>query len=88
MSFNGAELKSKTKLLIRQKDSWNHWLFPQLISLSKTLFSLGFHASAFLFLLLNSPEFLFASFTSLSVSFCHLKVFRGLFLVGRAGHAY
>lgn len=65
-SFNGAELKSKTKL-IRQKDSWNHWLFPQLISLSKTLFSLGFHASAFLFLLFNSPEFLFASFTSLSL---------------------
>lgn len=56
-SFNGAELKNETKLLVRQKDSQNHWLFPQLISLSKTLFCLGFHASAFLFLRLTLWNF-------------------------------
>ena len=56
-SFNGAELKHKTQTLIRQKDSQNHWLFPQLISLSKTLFSLGFHASAFCFSFLTLRNF-------------------------------
>lgn len=65
-SFNGAELKHKTQPLIRQKDSQNHWLFPQLISLSKTLFSLGLHASAFCFSFLTLRNF-FASFASLSL---------------------